>query len=96
MPKMKIKPEQIDQIINFGAFSYPAKKIANILNLEEIDVQKEMDNPLSEMAALIQKGKDMADYVIDLKLFELAKAGDLKALEKFEKRKESKNKSSFL
>jgi hypothetical protein len=35
----------------------------------------------------MEKGKDLAEYVIDLKLFEMAKSGDIKALEKFETRK---------
>jgi len=41
----------------------------------------------SEFSQLLQKGRDMSDYVIDLRLFEMAKTGDIKALDKLEQRK---------
>ena len=34
-----------------------------------------------------QKGVDKSDYLIDLKLFEMAKGGDLKALREYQMRK---------
>ena len=90
---MKIKKEQEEQIINFGAFDYDAKKIANILNLEIKIVEAELKNKNSELSLLWQKGKDMADYVIDLKLFDQAKNGDVKSLNKLEERKWKRNKN---
>lgn len=84
---MKVPKEQEEIVINCGAFGYDVRKIASVLGQSEIDVQKELNDPRSEMSALIQKGRDMAEYVIDLKLFEMAKSGDIKALEKFEFRK---------
>lgn len=84
---MEFSKKQEEQIINFGAFGYSAEKIANILKLPYKDVFENIQDPKSQLSILIQKGKDMSDYVIDLKLFELAKTGDLKALEKFEMRK---------
>lgn len=84
---MKIKKEQEEQIVNFGAFGYKAPKIASILGFNEKDVISEMSNSKSELSILLQKGKDMSDYVIDLKLFEMAKTGDIKALEKLDLRK---------
>jgi len=42
------------------------------------------------LSKLLQKGRDMADYVIDLKLFEMAKSGDIKALEKLDYRKRTR------
>lgn len=84
---MKIEKENEEQIINFGVFDYDALKIANILGLTETEVENEMKNENSDLSKLLQKGKDMSDFVIDLKLFEMAKSGDIKALEKLDFRK---------
>ena len=51
------------------------------------EVQEEIESKTSLLYQLLQKGRDMADYVIDLKLFEMAKSGDIKALEKLDYRK---------
>ena len=84
---MKILKENEGQIINFGVFGYDALKMGSILNIEETEIDKEMKNEASDFYKLFQKGRDMADYVIDLKLFEMAKSGDIKALEKLDVRK---------
>jgi hypothetical protein len=84
---MKIEKENEEQIVNFGVFEYDSKKIASILGVDEKQVQKEIENKKSLFSQLLQKGRDMADYVIDLKLFEMAKSGDIKALEKLDLRK---------
>lgn len=84
---MKIEKEHEVQIVNFGVFEYDAKKIASILGFEIKEVQIEIENKKSLLNQLLQKGRDMSDYVIDLKLFEMAKAGDIKALEKLDYRK---------
>ena len=88
---MEIKKEQEELIINFGVFDYSAKKISSILELKEDDIIKEMKNEKSKLNILLQKGKDMSDYVIDLKLFEQAKTGDIKALNKLDERKWDRN-----
>lgn len=83
---MKLTEEIIEQIVNFGAFQYSNLKMANVLNLPENIIEEEMNNKSSEFYKLYLKGKDRADYVIDLKLFQMAKVGDIKALDKFEQR----------
>lgn len=83
---MEIKKEQEEQVVNMGAFDYDAGRVANMLDVDKIEVVKELKNKDSKLSKLIQKGKDMADYVIDLKLFEMAKTGDIKALDKLENR----------
>jgi hypothetical protein len=83
----KIEKENEEQIINFGVFNYDALKIANILGLTETEIETEIKNENSDLSKLLQKGRDMADFVIDLKLFEMAKSGDIKALEKLDYRK---------
>lgn len=84
---MIISKEVEEQIVNFGVFEYDTLKISNILNIPEHEIIKEIKNPLSDFYKLYQKGIDMADYVIDLKLFDMAKSGDIKALDKLDHRK---------
>lgn len=85
---MKIENEEI--IINFGAFGYDAKKMSSILGVPEVEIVQELKNKDSEFAKLYQKGVDMSEYVIDMKIFALAKQGDLAAIALFEKRKEQR------
>ena len=85
---MKIENPEI--IINFGAFGYDAKKMSSILGVSEVEIAQELKNKDSEFAKLYQKGVDMSEYVIDLKIFNLAKQGDLEAIKVFEKRKEQR------
>ena len=84
---MKIKESDRDKIINFGAFKYDPEKMANILGLNIEDVSVAMNDENSEFKKLYNIGADRADYVIDLKLFEMAQTGDIKALDKLEMRK---------
>lgn len=85
---MKIENEE--QVVNFGVFAYGAKKIANILGVDLKEVEAEMNDKNSILSKLLEKGRDVSDYVIDLKLFEMAKSGDIKALDKLEFRKRSR------
>jgi len=84
---MRILKENEEQIINFGVFNYDALKIANILGLTETEIETEIKDKNSDLSKLLQKGRDMSDFVIDLKLFEMARSGDIKALEELEYRK---------
>lgn len=87
---MEIKKEQEEQIINFGVFEYDAEKIASILDIEKNIIEIEMEDKESKFSKLLKKGRDYSDYVIDLKLFEMAQTGDIKALDKLQKRKENR------
>lgn len=84
---MIIAKEAEEQIVNFGVFEYDTLKMSNILDVSEHEIIKEMKNTSSDFYKLYQKGVDMADYVIDLKLFDMAKSGDIKALDKLDFRK---------
>jgi hypothetical protein len=84
---MEISKELEEQIVNFGVFDYSSKKIASILGEDELKIKELMNDKNSEFSKLLLKGKDMSDYMIDIKLFELARAGDLKALDKLDARK---------
>jgi len=84
---MKINKKQEETIVNFGVFDYTSEQIAIILEIHQNIIDLELKNKDSELNKLLLKGKNLADYVIDLKLFELAKAGDIQALDRLEKRK---------
>jgi hypothetical protein len=85
-----MKIENPEMIANFGALGYNTKKMSSILGVPEIEIITELKNKDSEFSKLFQKGVDMSEYVIDLKLFNLAKNGDLAALKKFEERKKQR------
>lgn len=71
-----------------GTLGYPLSKIINVLDVDdEKQFTKDFDNPKSKVAVAYQKGVDKADFILDSKLFEMAKNGDLKALNKYEERK---------
>jgi hypothetical protein len=74
-------------IVNFGALGYDAPRCAGVMQLPEKDIAAQMANPQSEFQQLYTMGQYRAEYVIDIKLFELAQAGDIKAVEKLEMRK---------
>lgn len=85
-----ITDQEKEKIVNFGAFRYSNDRIASILGWDVDEVNKLMDDESSEFCKLYHRGVDTADYVIDMKLFEMAQQGDLKALQKFEFRKKSR------
>jgi hypothetical protein len=76
--------EEKEKIINFGAFSYKEEKMAVILGWTLQEIEKEFRNKKSEFSMLYEKGKAVSEYLIDVKMFEMAKAGDLKAMEKYQ------------
>jgi len=79
-----MEKERKDMIINFGAFGYSVAKMNSILGE---DVSQEMADPNSQFSQLYEQGRDLADYAIDTKLFEMARGGDIKALDKLDLRK---------
>ena len=82
--------EQKEAILNFGAFDYGVDKMASILGWDSGEV-KQLISSESEFSRLFQKGRDMAEYAIDTKLWNMALSGDTKAFEIFEKRKAQRN-----
>jgi hypothetical protein len=75
--------EEKEKIINLGAMQYDEDKMAIVLGWEKDEVKKEMGDANSEVKKLYNKGSVLSEYILNVKLFEMAKAGDLKALEKF-------------
>ena len=66
-----MKIENVEMIVNFGALGYDAKKISSILGVPEAEIIQELKDKNSELSKLFQKGVDMSDYVIDLKIFRI-------------------------
>lgn len=88
---MLLTDEQKMIIIDCGAYGYDSNRIAGILEVDVNQIEKQLKEVGSEINQLYQKGVYRAEYVIDKKLFELAQAGDIKALEKLELRKKLRN-----
>ncbi len=56
------------------------------MKLDLKQVEQLLLDKSTDFFKIYQHGKDYASYLIDMKLFELAQSGDIKALEKLEKR----------
>jgi hypothetical protein len=80
--------EQLKKMVHMGILGYSCEKCINVLDIEnEAQFKKDFANPSTEIYKAYKKGQDKADYAIDMKLFEKAKDGDLKALKIYEERK---------
>jgi hypothetical protein len=79
------------RIVGVGTLGYSLEKIMNVLDIPTSDMKSFTDefyNKNSEVYRAYKKGIDKADYVIDMKLFEEAKSGNIRALKKYEERKD--------
>lgn len=85
---MEYNEDFLKKMVQVGTLGYPLSKIINVLDIEDHkQFTKDFDNPKSQVAISYQKGVDKADFLLDSKLFDMAKGGDLKALDKYEARK---------
>lgn len=87
---MEYSNEIEEIIINCGAFGYKPDVIASLLKLEIHIVHDAMDFD-KKFIKLYNFGHNMANYKIDLKLFEMAKSGDIKAMQAFQAKKMMNN-----
>jgi hypothetical protein len=80
--------ELTDLVVSFGIVRYPLDKILNIIpdDVDKDEFTQQFNDPTHAIAKAYKKGIDRSDYDIDIRLFEMAKSGDLKALEKYEER----------
>lgn len=81
--KIEYTNENEEIIINCGAFGYKADVIASLLRIDLSVIENAMVND-NEFIKLYKFGIDMANYKLDLKLFEMAKSGDIKAMQAFQ------------
>ena len=85
---MEYNEDFLKKIVQCGTLGYPLSKNINVLDIDDVkQFTKDFDNPKSKVAISYQKGVDKADFVLDSKIFDMAKGGDLKALDKYEARK---------
>ena len=83
-----LSDEQKEKLLNLGELCYPPDKIIVILEIDDGPAfMAEFHNPESEIAILYHKGQQLRDFKIDSKLYQLAQAGDLKALDDLEYRR---------
>lgn len=82
-----ITEKEKEQILNLGAFEYSAKMCSSVLGWDEEEIQSYLNDDQSDFHKLYETGRTKAQYVIDLKLFEQAQAGDIKSLDKLQQRK---------
>lgn len=80
-----ITDQEKETILNFGAFGYEPEKMASILGWGVDEVRVGLSG--GKFAELIQRGKDMGEYALDKKLWEMSLSGDMKAMQRFELRK---------
>lgn len=86
--------EFLAKVKQLGSLCYPLEKCINVLDLQGDDVDRfidEFDDPDSEVANAYAKGRDASDFFLDSKLFELARGGDLKAMQLFEQRRNERD-----
>jgi len=76
-----INEEESLKIINLGALGYDIESCSIVLGFNVLDVNKK------EFDKLYNAGRVKSDFVIDMKLFELAQSGDVRALQELDKRK---------
>ena len=81
--KIEYSNENEEIIINCGAFGYKADVIASLLRIDLTVIENAMVND-NQFIKLYKFGNDMANYKLDLKLFEMAKSGDIKAMQAFQ------------
>lgn len=83
--------EQSKMLKNMGSLGYLPKKISLIMpEFTETFLTLELKRADSPIKKVYEEGSNFADYLLDLKLFEMARAGDIKALEKLEQRKRTR------
>lgn len=75
------------KIVDFGALNYDALKMAIILGFPKESIDNFLADKESEFYKLYEKGKILAQFAIDKKIFEMVKSGDLKAISIFENKK---------
>lgn len=85
---MEYTEDFLKKVTQTGTLGYPVEKVINVLDVNDpIKFTTDFNDPKSLIGKAYQKGIDLSDFIIDSKLFEMAKGGDLKAIAKYESRK---------
>jgi len=87
---MNYNDEFLKKMVQCGTLGYPISKILNVCDVPDVEqFIRDFDNPNSIIAFNYQKGSDISDFLLDGKLYEMAKNGDLQAMKKYEERKKA-------
>lgn len=73
-------------VSDFGMLGYDAEKIAIMLDMSVEDVAVLLECQESNMSKWFKRGKTLARYAIDKKVFDLALSGDMIALKEMRRR----------
>jgi hypothetical protein len=85
---MEYTEEFLMKVIQVGTLGYPFSKIVNVLDVEdEGQFERDFYDENHVVCKNYKKGLDKADFIIDNKLFDMAKKGDLDALKEYQARK---------
>lgn len=76
-----------EKVINCGSFEYARWQMSILFEVDKEEIDKLMNDKSSWFSQMYEKGKILSEYVIDVKLLELARNGDIKAIDKLERRK---------
>lgn len=89
--------EEKKTLKNMGALGYPFETVARIVGSpDQVKYVKTLENAKSPERIAYEDGVIEAQYKLDLKLFEMATSGDLRAMDKLELRKKQlKRKQSY-
>lgn len=90
----ELSDEQKKMLKNMGALGYNSTKISIIMKFDKVELEALLLDKTSEVSKIYTEGATYAGYVIDLKLFEMAQSGDIKAMEKLEKRQKEMKENS--
>lgn len=77
----------LEHVEMFGALKYDNERMATILDWPIAEVNAVMKDKAGKFYQTYYRGKLMAEYKLDKKLFEMALAGDAKAIEHFKGKK---------
>ena len=87
---MEYDEKFIKTVVNLGGLGYDIEKSVNVLDIEkEADIaqfRKDFLDKNSPIFKAYKRGQDKAEFAIDIKLFQKATEGDMKALQKYEER----------
>jgi len=83
---MKISQEEYDQIESLSALNYSPEKIAIYLSFDKKEFMKEWKDATSLVRYHYDKGQLEVDVVINTKLLENAKSGNITAAQMIEKK----------
>lgn len=73
--------EFIKKVTTAGSLAYSVEKMINVFDIDdEKQFGQLMSNPDSEVYKAYSKGKDKADFAIDVALYKNSAAGDVEAI----------------